>query len=505
MKGLRSIYVTFWLMLVVCFLSLSLNSIAKGASKVVVGTDSDARSLDPVLTMDMPTMRVLRHLYDDLFYRDQDMKIVPLLAESGEMVNDLTWRITLKKGIKFHNGELFNAESVKYTIDFILNPANKALTKSLIAKIDHVEIIDDYTVDIITKVPNPTLLENLNLAFMAPPELAKKKGMEYLSEHPVGTGAYTLESWSKDREITLVKKEHYWRGEPPIDRLVFRVIPEPSSRISALLAGEVDLIPDVPPHLIKRVNDSNIASVKSVAGRRMIFIALDNINEGPLKDVRVRQAMNYAVNVDEIINTVMEGYATRINGPLIPINKHVDPALKPYSYDPVKAKQLLRDAGYGKGLQLTLNSCQGRYLKDKEFAQAVASQLRAIGVDVKVKYHEWGTYLKMIKSYKAGDMHVLGRSDVQLEGGILSYLFKTGASYVTFSDPQVDKELASAMPIMNPPERAKAMKKLQATIQQAAPWIFLWQQHNIYGVNNRLDWKPRADEEFHFFEARLKK
>jgi len=215
--------------------------------------------------------------------------------------------------------------------------------------------------------------------------------------------------------------------------------------------------------------------------------------------------MNYAVNVDEIINTVMEGYATRTMGPLIPTNKHADPALKPYPYDPEKAKQLIREAGFGKGLQLTLHSCQGRYLKDKEFAQAIAGQLAKIGVNAKVKFHEWGTYLKMIKTHKAGDMHVLGRSDLQLEGGILSYFFKTGASYVNFSDPEVDKQLALVMPIMNPSERAKAMKGLQAMIQQAAPWIFLWQQHSFYGVSNKLDWKPRSDEEFIFFEADVKR
>jgi peptide/nickel transport system substrate-binding protein len=148
--------------------------------------------------------------------------------------------------------------------------------------------------------------------------------------------------------------------------------------------GEVDLIPDVPPHLINQINSSKIASVKGVPGRRIIFIALDNVNEGPMKDVRVRQAMNYGVDVDEIIRTVMEGYATRTPGPLVPINKHFDSSLKPYPYDPEKAKRLLKEAGYGSGLNVTFHSPQGRYLKDKEFVQAAAAQLAKIGV---MKYY----------------------------------------------------------------------------------------------------------------------
>lgn len=501
----KGIYRILGILLVIGFFCLSAAVGVRGETKVVVGLNSDARSLDPVLPNDAATTRVLRHIYDSLFFRDRTMKVVPMLAESHEYVDDLTWQIKLRKGIKFHNGEPFNAEAVKFTIDFVLDPANKALISPLIDRIARAEVLDEYTVKIITKQAFPTLLENLTEIFIAPPKLVREKGIEYLADHPVGTGAYKLESWTKDREISLVKNEGYWRGIPQIDRVVFRIIPEVGPRVSALVVGEVDLIPDVPPHLINQVNSSGNASVKTVAGRRVIFIALDNVNEGPMKDVRVRQAMNYGVDVDEVIRTIMEGHATRTPGPLVPINKHFNPSLKPYPYDPEKAKQLLKEAGYEKGLDLTLHSCQGRYLKDKEVAQAIAAQLGKIGVNVKVRFHEWGTYLKMIKSYKAGDMHVLGRGDRELEGGIMYAWFKTKASWVTFTDPEMDAELAKIMPIVSPAERAKALTRLQAQVQKAAPWIFLWEQHDLYGVSNRLDWEPRADEQFYLFEAKVKR
>ncbi len=503
MDILKRIYLITGILLVVGFLCLPLATIAEGETKVIVGLNADASSLDPVITCDRTTIKVLRNLYEPLFSLDRNAHLVPELAKSSEFVDDLTWRIKLREGIRFHNGEPFNAESVKFTIDFVLNPNNKCLTITKIDRIERVEIIDEYTVKIITKKPFPTLLENLEGICMAPAKLVKERGMEYLTNHPCGTGPYKLESWSRDSEIRLIKNEQYWKGVPQIDKVVFKIIPEEGARVAALMVGEVDLIHGVPPHLINQINNSGVASVKQIPGRLVVFIALDNINEGPMKDVRVRQAMNYGVDVDEIIRTVMEGNATRCPGPLATINKHFDPSLKPYPYDPEKAKDLLKEAGYGKGLNLTLHSPQGRYLRDKEFSQAIAAQLAKIGVNVKVKFHEWGTYLKMLKAIKAPDMSVTGRADQELDGGIMYNWFKTNAPWVHFSDPEVDKEIEKACAIINPAKRAEAMKKLQAIIQKAAPWIFLWQQHDIYGVSNRLDWEPRPDQNFSLFDAKV--
>lgn len=510
----RNLVTVFCLFLAAGLLLAPGPAAAKDTNLVVIGLNSDARSLDPVLTMDATTIRVLRHIYDALFFRDRNMKVIPELAESYEFDDNLTWVIRLRKGVKFHNGEVFNAEAVKTTIEFVLNPENKAITRTLVDRIDKIEIIDDYTIKITTKSPFITLPENLIEVFIAPPKLVKEKGMTHLTANPVGTGSYKLKSWTKDREIHLVKNDEYFKGVPAIDEIVVRVIPEVGPRVSALVVGEVDLIPDVPPHLIPQVNGSGAAKVKGVPGRRIIFIALDNVNEGPMQDVRVRQAMNYGVNVDEIIRTVMEGQATRTPGPLTPINSGFDPTLKPYPYDPEKAKQLLKEAGYEKGLNLTLHACQGRYLKDKEYAQAVAAQLSKIGVNVQVKFYEWGNYLQHLRSRKLpngksgnvlSDFHLNGRSDRELEGGIMYAWFKSGASWVAFTDPEIDKELSAAIEIVNREKRKEAFNKLQRQIQAAAPWIFLWQQHDLYGVSDRLVWEPRADEQLYLFEAKIKK
>ena len=489
---------------VIFFMFFSTSAFSKD-NKITVGLNSDARSLDPVITNDQTTIRVLRHIYDPLFFWDTDMKVIPMLAESYEMTDPLTWTINLRKGIKFLNGEPFTAEAVKVTYDFILDKENKSLMNTLIDRISKVEIVDDYTVKFITSEPFITLPENGIDIFIAPPKVVKEKGMAYLNENPCGTGPYKLKKWSKDRQIELEANKDYWMGEAKVKDVIFKIIPEIGPRVSSLIVGEVDLIPDVPSHLVDQVNNSGSAKVKAVPSRRIVFIGIDNINKGPMQDIRVRQALNYGVNVDEIITTILEGYATRTAGPLIPINKDYNPELKPYPYDPAKAKALLKEAGYGNGLNITFHACQDRYLKDKEFAQAIAAQLSEIGVNVTLKFHEWGTYLQMVKSDKAGDMHIMGRSDRELEGGIMYAWLKSGSSWVAFKDDEVDDALAKYIPILEPEKRKEGLYFLQNMIHEKAPWIFLWEQHDLYGVSNRINWEPRADEQFYLFGADIAK
>jgi peptide/nickel transport system substrate-binding protein len=472
---------------------------------VTVGINSDVQSLDPVLTMDATTIRMIRHIYDTLYLRDEEMVVQPWLAESDRLLDELTWEIKLRQGVKFHNGESFNAESVKFTLEFIMNPDNKALTRTLVDRIEKVEIVDEHTVHIITKVPFPTLRENLTEVFMAPKGIAQEKGMAALHTSPVGTGPFQFVSHRKDADLVLERYDDYFRGKAEIDQVVFKVIPEVGPRVAALAAGEVDLIPDVPPHLAAQVTQGGEATVKAVPARRVIFIAFDTVNgNSPVKDVRVRQAINYGVNVAEIGETILENQGTLIPGPLVTINAHYTDSVRGYSHDQDKAKQLLADAGYPNGLKLTLNTSNGRYLKDREAAEAIAIQLQRIGVDVEVKTHEWSSYLDLIKSGQAGDMHVLGRSDRELDGGIMQALFMTGASWVSFSDTALDAELTAASMVVDPTARTQAMDALQQRVIDLAPWIFLWQQHDVYGVSNRIEWEPRADEQIFLYLAKVK-
>jgi peptide/nickel transport system substrate-binding protein len=200
--------------------------------------------------------------------------LVPWLVESYEMVNTLTWRIRLKKGIRFQNGEPFTADSVKYSLDYILDPSNKSMYISYINRIDRIKIIDNYVIEITTKQPFPTLLGNFTDIGMAPPKLAREKGMAYINEHPVGTGHI---SWKVglgiERFVSLEMTSTGWGA--PIRKLTFRIIPDVGARVAALMAGEIHLMEQVPIHLSKQITSSATATVKGIAGRRTVFLSFD--------------------------------------------------------------------------------------------------------------------------------------------------------------------------------------------------------------------------------------
>ena len=475
---------------------------AANPGKVVVGFNSDVRSFDPVNTMDVTTDRIIGHIYQYLFTRDHEMKITPLLAESARIVDDLTWELKLRKGVRFSDGEPFNADTVKANIEYIMKKENNSVRRVRIDLVKSVTVVDEHTVRIICEKPYPTLLEGLAEIFMVPAR-AIKDGPKTLTEKPVGTGPYKLQEWRREQSVTLVRNDGYWGPKPQIPVVEFRIIPDVSARVSALLAGEVHLIPDVPPQSKDQVNGAGIVETRSVTGRRVIFVGLNTMQPGPLQDIRVRQAINHAVDVDKIIRTVMEGNARRMVGPLPVVNRHLDPKLKPYPVDVARAKALLKEAGYN-GAPISLHTPDGRYLKDKEAAEAIAEQLTQVGLNVKLKVGEWGTLLDLVKSGKIDGMYLWGRSDTTLDGSMLRDWFHTGATWVVYSDKRIDAGIEKALPIVNPERRRQAFSELQADIQQQAPWLFLWSQLDIYGVSKQLQWEPRGDEHFYLGSAAWK-
>lgn len=475
---------------------------AGAPAKVVIGLNSDVRNFDPINTLDTTTDRVITHIYEYLFVRDLDMKVTPLLAESARPLDDLTWEVKLRKNVKFSDGEPFNADTVKANLEYIVKKENNSARRVRIDLVKSVAVVDEHTVRILTEKPFPTLLEGLTEIYMAPTK-AVAAGPKVLTDKPIGTGAYKLQEWRREQSITLVRNDGYWGGPPPISTIEFRIIPEVGARVSALLAGEIHLTPDVPPQSMDQVARSGNTEIRTVAGRRVIFVAFNTLQPGPLQDVRIRQAINHAVDVDKIIRTVMEGNAKQMVGPLSVISRHLDPKLKPYTVDPAKAKALLQAAGY-KGTPITLHTPNGRYLKDKEAAQAIADQLTQAGLNVKLQVDEWGSLLDMVKTGKVDGMYFFGRSDTTLDGSMMRDWFRTGSTWVTYSDSKIDAAIDAALPIVNPERRRQAFSELQSQVQAQAPWLFLWTQVDIYGVSKQLQWRPRGDEQFNIKAASWK-
>ena len=479
------------------------------SKEIVIGLGAEPRTMLAVTIVDWTTNTQLEHIYDRLLDRDpRTFKPKPMLAESWRIVNDTTWEFKLRRGVKFHNGEPFTAQSVKATIDYALDPASKSHFASAAywGLVKEVQVVDDYTVRFVTKQPWPNLVDSASLtnSLIMPAKALRELGPQKLAQQPIGTGPFKFVEWKRDERLVLERNPDYWQGPADVARVTFRFIPEFSARMAALLSGEIDIMKDVPPHVVEAVERSGRAKLRATVSSRINYLALVNLKPGPMQDVRVRRALNHAVNVDELIAQVLKGRATKICGPLSPANVDYAP-VECYPYDPQRAAALLREAGHDPAkLQLTLDTPSGRYPLDKDVSLAIAAQLGRLGLKVNVVVNEWGTHLDKIKNRKTGDMFFLGWGPALHGQGTVQPLFLADQTYSSYgNNPVLNEKIRRASTLLDPKARAEAYAELQRLIRDEAPWVFLWQQHDLYGVASHIEWTPRADEKVWMYEAKI--
>jgi peptide/nickel transport system substrate-binding protein len=475
--------------------------------EIVVGLAAEPRTMLAVTIVDWTTNTQLEHMYDRLLDRDpKTLKPKPMLATGFKIVNDTTWEFTLRQGVKFHNGEPFNAQSVKATLEYIQSPASKSHYNAYWKAVKEVQIVNDHTVRFVTDKPWPALIDRASLTdfLVLPAKALKDLGPEKLAQSPIGTGPFRFVEWKRDERLVMERNPDYWGGPAEISRVTFRFIPEFSARLAAMLSGEIDIMKDVPPHVVDAVDRSGRAKVRSAVSSRINYLALVTLKPGPMGDVRVRRAMNHAVDVDELIAKVLQGRASKICGPLSPANVDYAP-VECYKHDPARAQALFKEAGVDPAkLQLTLDTPSGRYPLDKDVSQAIAAQLQRLGIKVNVVVNEWGTHLDKVKNRTTGDLFFLGWGPAVFGQTVMEPLFKADQTYASYGNNKiVDDKVARAVTIVDARARAAAYGELQKLIRDEAPWVFLWQQHDLYGVANHVDWTPRADEKVWMYEARV--
>ncbi|MED1791389.1 ABC transporter substrate-binding protein [Brevibacillus nitrificans] len=473
---------------------------------LVIGFEADAATMLANTDVNYVTDIQIRNIYDPLIDRDKGGALIPALATEWKNIDPLTWEFKLREGVKFTNGEPFNAEAVKFNIDYILDEKNNSFYRSRWKDIKEVKVIDDHTVQIITVQPFPTLLLRIadDLLIMAPKH-TQEVGLEKAATDPVGTGAYKFEKWTRDESLQLVANEEYWQGAPSIKKLTFKIIPEFSARLSAFLSGEIHLFKNVPVDSVDRVKNSENGKIEMVGSSRINYVALNTFYDGPLKDQRVRQAINYAIDVDELLKSVLNGYGTKMTGPLSKVNADYTET-KDYGYDPDKAIALLKEANIDpKTLKLQLDTPNGRYPMDTHVAQAIASQLQKIGITVNVQVNEWGNHLAKIRQHEMKDMFILGWGPAFDAQGTIENLFTEKAPYSGFYEKEVEGMIQKALPVFDPVERKKGFDELQHKLVEEAAWVPLWQQGDLYAVDKNLQFTPRADEKFAVFEMKWAK
>ena len=315
-------------------------------------------NLDPTMNLSSIRAKVGVSLFDSLVSRDADNRIVPHLAESWKALDDLTWQLKLRRGVVFHNGEPFNAEAVRFTFERVLDPNQKSPNRANVGEVARVDVLDEYTVNLVLRRPYAPLMNRLVDFSIVPPKYTAEKGNQGLSLRPVGTGPFRFVELVKDDHLIVEAFDRHWRGAPKVRRIIYKAIPEPFTRAAALRNNEVELIDMVPPNLAAELERVGGIRVQRVPSTWIIYLGLNALKK-PLSDVRVRQALNYATDVDALVKSVLDGNGRRMDGPFTPHMFGFDLSVKGYGPDPARARRLLAEAGYPDGLEISWKRRRG--------------------------------------------------------------------------------------------------------------------------------------------------
>lgn len=467
--------------------------------ELTIAQGTDPQTLDAQRSTVQQALNISMQINEPLLYLNyQTKQIENMLATSVKDVGNNTWEVKLRPGVKFTNGEPFNAAAVKFSVERISKPELKSPALIYVRPIKQVSAVDDLTVRLTTDGPSPVLPLYLTRIAMVPPKYITDLGDAEFARKPVGTGPYKLVEWLKDERVVLQANDEYWGEKPSLSKVTFRSIPETSTRMAALKTGEVQIATQVSIDEAPALQQSGEVKVVSIPGLRLMMVQFNLLKDNALKDQRVRQALNYAVDKDALVQQVLGGYGKKLEGqPATPDYFGYNPSVKAYEYNPDKAKQLLTEAGYGpqKPLALTLYAPQGRYVRDKEIAQAIGGQLQAVGINAKVEIMDWGIYLEKLLAKELDPMMFWGASTVpDADVWITSMLGSKGA-YSEWANPEFDAAAKQAGQTMDRTQRQGMYNKIMQTAHDQAPLLYLYQQVDIYGVNAKVTgFTPNPDE-----------
>lgn len=454
---------------------------------IVIAQGQDPNSLDTHATNDQPSSRVSGNIYSRLVEIDKEMNIVPGLAESWDLESATSTVFHLRKGVKFHNGEEFKASDIKFSLErMIASPA----VGHMVNAIERIEIIDDYTVRVVTGEPFGPLLYHLThtASSIMSEKAVKEAGQDY-GQNPIGTGPYKFVEWQIGDRITLKAFDDYFGGKQEVPNAVFRNIVEGTNRTIALETGEAHIAYDIEPIDVGTVVDHDNLRMQEVESLATEFFGF-NTKKAPFDNILVRQAIAYASNADDIVEAVLLGGGRPANSPIAPKVFGHSPDAKLYSQDIEKARALMAEAGMEDGFSTTIwtNDSPLRIQK----AQILQAQLRAINIDTSIEVLEWGAFLDGT-SRGEHEMFLLGwvASTGDADFGLVPQFSSTSAASAGnrtfYRNSEVDELLMQARASIDRDERLALYAQVQQIIQNEVPFFALYNKYMNVGVNKSVD------------------
>lgn len=470
-----------------------------GDNELVIAKSAEAVSLDPAGSNDVPSSDVQENIYESLTQLDENLDVQPQLAESWEAVEDDIWEFTLREDITFHDGSEFNADVVKTNIERVLDDDMASPRKFLFEMVTDIEVVDDYTVRFTTEypfAPLPAHLAHSGGAMVALDIIEQDyEAMEdgedpgsVVNENPVGTGYFVFDEWKSGDSIRLVRNEDYWGDNALLDSVVFKVVSEDLTRVAELETGESHIADPLSPSDYDQIEQTDGAGVQTQSSVSLSYIGF-NMDKEPFDDVRVRQAISMAIDKEEIIEGIYDGFGIPAIGPIPPDVFGFDDSVSGLDYDIEKAKELLADAGYPDGFETTIWTNDSRERIDT--AVNLQSQLKEIGIEVKVEEIEWGAYLEETANGEH-DMFILGWSTPTGDADYAMYAlfhsdnFGEPGNRTFTDDPELDALLEKGRKTPGDDERLEIYGEAQELLVEIAPMIYIHHQEYILGVRDEV-------------------
>jgi peptide/nickel transport system substrate-binding protein len=492
-----------------------------GAQSLSMAVSAAPTSVDPHYHTFSPNESLSSHIFSPLIDMDATQHPIPATALSWKQVDDKTWEIKLRPGVKFHNGALLTPEDVAYTIGRIPTVQNSPGSFSIYTKsITGVQIVDPETLRITTATVYPMLPIDLTQIYIIPRSLGPNPATEDFNsgKNAIGTGPYKLQSYRSGEKAELVRDDAYWGTKPYWQRVTYRIIPNDGARTAALLSGDVSFIEAVPTSDAARLRTDKRVTLAETNSLRIVYLFLDRsrtgptpfvfgpngetLDKNPLNDLRVRQALSIAINRNAIVERVMEGAAIPQGQLLPPGSYSYVPDLPPPTYDPEKAKKLLADAGYPNGLKLTLHGPSDRYVNDGKIIQAVGQMWTRIGVQTQVDAITWSNYVTHASrleysAFLVGWGSSSGEASNPLRALLSTYDPAKGRGTTNrgrYSNPQLDAMVEQAMGTADDGARERMLQQATRIAMEDVGFIPLHTQKNIWAMKPGLAYTARADE-----------
>jgi peptide/nickel transport system substrate-binding protein len=459
---------------------------------LTIDAPSDAATLDPHLQWDTDSYGVYRNIFDNLVTRDATGKIAPQIATAWRFIDDTHAEFDIRPDVRFQDGTPLTAEDVAFSVRRITSPALKSAQFSQFDQIADAEALGPARVRLTTKQPYPVLLAQLVKLSIVPKAYVERVGDQAFNLKPLGSGPYRLGEWQKGVQVRLDANENYWRGKPPFKIVIFRAVPDVSTRVADLKSGRADLIRLVPPDEAVALRSNARLAVLTVPTERVGYLSI-NAQIGPTRDVRVRRAIAHAIDKQGLIDALLLGFGKPVDSiGAEPVFGYL-PDIAGYGYDPARARALIREAG-AEGAAITLQTSPAF---DRKVVEALQQMLNDAGLKVEVITFDHATYLRRRQGTPAeagGLAFGTWSCACQDADGVLFPLFRSGSGWSKYANPAYDAVVDAARSTLDEATRLAEYRKAYEILREDVPGVGLYQMFATYGARKELRWRPTANE-----------